>query len=272
MPPKTITPSFGASSFACPHCGALANQTWFVVRAERESQERRAWVADDEVYERVKKNAAGLEKEHQQLHQRFLEYVDRARTGAIFLWKMDKSTYDDYELTNVNVSRCFSCGEVTVWRHKAILFPISRYEVEPNADLPEHIRQDFEEARSILDLSPRGAAALLRLCIQKLCIHLGKPGKSIDADIASLVKDDGLDARIQRALDIVRVIGNESVHPGTIDMKDDRATAAKLFELVNRIAYDRITHPKEIDALYANLPKEKLEAIAKRDGSKTSTS
>ena len=180
---------------------------------------------------------------------------------------MASSTYDDYELVNIHVSKCFSCGEIAIWKFKSILHPVTRHEVEPNADLPEDIRQDFEEARTILDLSPRGAAALLRLCIQKLCMHLGKPGKSIDADIASLVKD-GLDGRVQRALDVVRVIGNESVHPGTIDMKDNREIAAKLFELVNHIAHDRITRPKEIDALYASLPREKLDGIAKRDSPK----
>jgi Domain of unknown function (DUF4145) len=125
-----------------------------------------------------------------------------------------------------------------------------------NADMDDDIRADFEEARTILDLSPRGAAALLRLCIQKLCNQLGKNGKDLNAEIASLVKD-GLDAEIQRALDIVRVVGNEAVHPGTMDLKDDRETAAKLFELVNLIAYDRITRPKTVQALFSGLPPPK---------------
>jgi len=34
---------------------------------------------------------------------------------------------------------------------------------------------------------------------------------------------------ILQSLDIVRVIGNESVHPGVIDLKDDRHTALRLF-------------------------------------------
>jgi uncharacterized protein DUF4145 len=134
--------------------------------------------------------------------------------------------------------------------------------------LPEDVRQDFEEARTVLDLSPRGAAALLRLSIQKLCKHLGESGKDINNDIGSLVAK-GLDARVQKMLDTVRVIGNESVHPGQIDMKDNREVAAALFQLVNRIAYDLITHPKEVDALYGTLPPSKLDGIAKRDGRKT---
>lgn len=76
---------------------------------------------------------------------------------------------------------------------------------------------------------------------------------------------------MQKALDFVRVIGNEAVHPGSIDLKDDRGTAASLSELVNRIAYDMITHPKEVDALYDTLPAEKKDAIAKRDAKATTT-
>jgi len=114
--------------------------------------------------------------------------------------------------------------------------------------MPDDTRADFDEARSVLDLSPRSAAALLRLCIQKLCKHR-LPGKDLNNDIAVLVKQ-GLDPLVQKALDIVRVVGNNAVHPGELDLKDDRATAAKLFELVNRIAQDLITHPKELQELF----------------------
>jgi hypothetical protein len=46
--------------------------------------------------------------------------------------------------------------------------------------------------------------------------------------------------------------------------------AATLFDLVNRIAYDTITHPKELAAMYEKLPASKREAIAKRDAAKKS--
>lgn len=38
-----------------------------------------------------------------------------------------------------------------------------------------------------------------------------------------------------------------------------------LFRLVNFIANKMISEPKEIDNIYVSLPKDKLEAIAKRD-------
>ncbi len=137
----------------------------------------------------------------------------------------------------------------------------------PNPDLPEDIRRDFEEARNIVNRSPRGAAALLRLCIQKLCAHLGEPGKNINQDIAALVQK-GLNPRIQKSLDIVRVVGNDAVHPGEIDLRDDPETAVHLARLVNFIADAMITQPKQIDTLYDSLPPGKKEQIEKRDGKK----
>ena len=106
---------------------------------------------------------------------------------------------------------------------------------------------------------------MLRLAIQTLCGHLGESGKNINSDIASLVKK-GLSPVIQKSLDVVRVIGNEAVHPGTLDLKDDRDTASKLFRLVNLIAEQMISHPKHVHAMYEELPESKKNEIEKRDG------
>ncbi|MCC0067157.1 MAG: DUF4145 domain-containing protein [Rhodovulum sp.] len=147
-----------------------------------------------------------------------------------------------------------------------MVYPVRGEAPLPNPDLPDDIRADYDEASTILELSPRGAAALLRLGIQKLCAHLlGEGGRSVDADIAALVKR-GLDARVQQALDVVRVVGNNAVHRGQIDLRDDRATAEKLFGLVNLIAEIEITQRKHIAEMYAALPEGALKAIEKRDG------
>jgi len=63
----------------------------------------------------------------------------------------------------------------------------------------------------------------------------------------------------------VRVIGNNAVHPGTIDLKDDRDTVNKLFRLVNFIAHKTITEPREVDEIYNGLPADKVAGINKRD-------
>lgn len=163
------------------------------------------------------------------------------------------------------LSQCSHCNDYTIWFHGNMIYPDTSVAPNPNPDLPAEIVNDYMEARAILARSPRGAAALFRLCIQKLCSFLGEPGKNLNTDIASLVKK-GLNPKIQKSLDVVRVIGNESVHPGTIDLRDQPETAIQLANLVNIIADAMITQPKMIDELYGKLPEAKREEIDRRDG------
>lgn len=167
-------------------------------------------------------------------------------------------------ISYLTYSQCKHCDNYVIWRNSKMIFPDTGGAPMPNNDLPEEIKADYEEARTILNKSPRGAAALLRLCIQKLCKDLGESGKDINKDIGNLVKK-GLPIKVQQSLDIVRVIGNDAVHPGQMDLKDDVETATKLFVLTNFIAEVMITQPKEVEKLFNSLPKNKLDGIADRD-------
>jgi hypothetical protein len=133
-----------------------------------------------------------------------------------------------------------------------------------HVDMPTDAREPFDEARAVVDKSPRAAAALLRLALQQIVIFLGEPGQDLNKDIGSLVQK-GLSVEVQQALDTVRVIGNESVHPGTIDMNDNADTAIALFSLVNFIVDQRISQPMRLEALYSTLPPAKLQGIEARD-------
>jgi Domain of unknown function (DUF4145) len=79
----------------------------------------------------------------------------------------------------------------------------------------------------------------------------------------------GLNPKIQKSLDIVRVIGNEAVHPGQIDLRDQPTTATQLCTLLNVIADAMITQPKIIESLYTALPETKLQQIEQRDKPKS---
>jgi len=134
----------------------------------------------------------------------------------------------------------------------------------PNVDLPDDCFGDYLEAREIMQRSPRAAAALLRLVIQKLCRHFGEPGRDVNQDIAALVRQ-GLPVTMQQALDSVRVIGNEAVHPGELDVRDNPEVVSVLFTIVNLIVEKMLTEPRKIAELYQALPPRKLDGIAQRD-------
>jgi hypothetical protein len=201
-------PSYKATAFNCPTCGAYANQNW----------------------------------------------------GSTF-HNINRSMTPIEELA---AALCAHCHNYSFWRKGNLLYPSNGIAPLPNDDLPDDIRDDYIEARSIVSASPRGAAALLRLAIQKLVKNLGEKGENLNTDISILVKK-GLPTKIWKSLDIVRVIGNNAVHPGQIDLKDNAELAQKLFVLVNLIADVMITQPKHIDELYEDIPEGQKEQIEKRD-------
>ncbi len=163
------------------------------------------------------------------------------------------------------MSVCANCHGIAHWRHGIMIWPRQVAAELPHEDMPSDCVADFEEARNISIVSPRGAAALLRLVVQKLMPHLGEQGENLNDDISSLVSK-GLPVPVQKALDACRVIGNNAVHPGEMALDDSPDIALELFRIVNFIVDDRIRRPKEIEALYDKLPPGARASIAKRDG------
>lgn len=256
---KYVSPSISETAFNCPHCGALAKQFWFHLYARENSSERPLPLYIEENKD-IKQFLSGDKDSDKEI----IEFLKKMTKYTPFVEFEKGGVYPQYRLQNLSMSKCFNCDDLAFWIADRIVFPKAGEAPEPNADLPAEIRADYLEASAILDLSPRGSAALVRLCIQKLCKHLGQGGENINADIKALVAA-GLDSRIQKALDAVRVIGNNAVHPGRMDLRDDRATAESLFRLLNLIAEKMISEPKHVDEVYALLPPGARAAIEARD-------
>lgn len=180
-------------------------------------------------------------------------------------WRSRNSYFNDNGPDNndLRIGRCQHCDEITLWIWDKMLFPETGNSPFPNAEMPESVKKLYIEAASIHTKSPRGAAALLRLAIQVLCEELGEDGKNINTDIGNLVSK-GLPNIVQQSLDVVRVTGNDAVHPGQIDT-DNVETVGQLFELINVIIEYMIALPKKVSGIYSNLPTNKLEGIDKRD-------
>ena len=66
-------------------------------------------------------------------------------------------------------------------------------------------------------------------------------------------------------LDSVRVIGNNAVHPGEIDLSDNTQLALSLLNFINLIVENQISQPKRIDEIYNSLPESNLKSIERRD-------
>ena len=122
-------------------------------------------------------------------------------------------------------SICNHCRDIAIWTNGEMVYPLTSTAPLPNSDMPDDIKNDYKEASDIVNRSPRSACVLLRLCIEKICDEQNAKGRDLNEKIGDLVKR-GLDESIQKALDAVRVIGGQAVHPLQMDLKDDIPTAS----------------------------------------------
>jgi hypothetical protein len=166
---------------------------------------------------------------------------------------------------DLRVCICKHCNKWSYWYKGRMVVPCEAPVPPAHIDMPQQCREDYDEARTIVVASPRAAAALLRLAVQKLMPVLGEKGRNINDDIGALVAK-GLPVQVQQALDVCRVIGNNAVHPGEIDINDTPEIAHSLFEMLNFIVEDRISRPKHIQLLYDKLPEAARKQIVERDG------
>jgi len=243
------TPHFKSSKFQCPHCRVVSQQRWF--DENNASSKVKSIITDS-----------------------FLDYrkrINHFAQGHIekFIGELDDNFSQQYRQfipSNFAIATCESCSDITIWVNKEIIYPKKTSIDAPNDDLSGDIKSLYNEAATIFIDSPKGSTALLRLALQMLLKQIGKEGKNINNDIKELVSE-GLSPKIQQALDLLRVVGNNAVHPGQINLDDNKDVALKLFHILNFTADELITKPKELGALYNDVvPENTIEHINQRDG------
>ena len=173
------------------------------------------------------------------------------------------------ELTS-SVSECSRCNQRSYWIKEKLAHPPQCSAPFAVKDMPEAVREYYNEAREVSVASPRAAAALLRLAAKKLCEHLGEYESNLNRAIGNLSKK-GLPESVIKSLDTVRIVGNEGgAHEGQIDLtgKDNREVVDKLFWLINFIIEKTITEPQEVEGMFASLPEDKKQGVETRDKKK----
>jgi hypothetical protein len=182
---KIVLPSVRETAFCCPHCDVFTTQYWYDAFAHQlESEKGLPFVLTSQTQEQRAKIVEGLDADNK---KEMIEYMDRVLSAMVHLESVS-SQYVRLSVLNLHLSKCFNCKKIALWVSDRLVFPPAKSGVVPNQDLPAEVIADFEEAREIVNASPRGAVALLRLCIQKLCDQLGEKGKTIDKNIAAFVQ------------------------------------------------------------------------------------
>lgn len=168
----------------------------------------------------------------------------------------------------VVTSRCHACTKTAIWIGLRMVHPQVPTALMPVTDMPDDVRRDYMEARAVFDTSARAAGALLRLAFVKLFPHIGVNKDDPNRAIAELVNAGLAQDLQQQALDLMRVLSNQTVHDGFVTQENQPATVSFLFWLLNYLVEQMISKPKQIRAAYASLPQDKRDGIAKRDAKK----
>lgn len=133
------------------------------------------------------------------------------------------------------------------------------------ANLDSSIRQDYDEARRVLDSSPQAAAALARRCLQqvlreKLKVKEGRLEEEIDQ---ACHKDD-LSKPARSALDHVRKLGNWAAHPAKdcadVLIRVTPSEATYTLRALEMCFHDLYIAPTEIAAMEESIRMKKAGA------------
>lgn len=161
-------------------------------------------------------------------------------------------------------TRCVRCEQTVIWRDDEMMYPAGRIGPRASSDMPADALKLYEEARAVGGQSPRSAAALLRLATEVLVNGLDPAAGTLYQKIGRL-QERGLAQQIVDALDVLRVIGNNAVHPGEIVMSEQPETVGALFAVLNHVVTEVVTKEREIRQLKKLLPEDARAAIERRD-------
>lgn len=233
---KYVAPEFGLEAFNCAVCGAFSHQRWHAIGEESLNNSYYVNKFEADTLNFIKQ---GLVK----------QYANHTKVKYI-----------------LSLSRCYHCQEVSIWVGSNLVYPNATTVGSPNFDMPGDIQALYNEARSIANLSSKSAAALLRLALEKLLIHVGAKIGSIDVMIQDLISKEVISASgsVRKALDSLRLIGNAGVHPTGINLDEDPKAALALFKVINFVVEKLITEEKEMEEIYALVPEDKRKSLDSR--------
>lgn len=190
-----------------------------------------------------------------------------AHCGVLAFQNWQDVLHDRTYFNDLDVAFCQNCENYSLWKDRTMIFPKKLIAPLPHEDMPVSVKELYEEARNISNDSPRAAAALLRVSLEKLTTDLGETEGTLNTRIGNLRKK-GLPQKAIQSLDVVRIFANEGgSHAGEIDLsgKDNKEIVNKLFKLTNFIVEKTITENREIDEIYGTIPENKRDGIDKRD-------
>jgi hypothetical protein len=128
---------------------------------------------------------------------------------------------------SVTYMTCPACSDAIIYLHGGhssadqeigpyLAYPGTTGRSPAPSEVPEYIAEDYHEACSVVDASPKASAALSRRCLQLVLRENGFAQKDLAPAIQALLDSKTLPSALADNVDAIRNIGNFAAHP----MKD----------------------------------------------------
>ena len=177
--------------------------------------------------------------------------------------EMDYKVPVDFMPTNIWQGKCLACEQYIIINGFSVVYPEESNAPPIKMETPHSIKEIATEARMVHSQSPRASSALLRLALEMLLQNVLENNNKLNDNI-SILLERGIEDDLRRALEVIRIFGNEGVHPGTINLNDDEQSSIKLFNVFNYIVTRFIVEKGMIKEMYGIIPEEKREKIEEK--------
>jgi hypothetical protein len=224
-----IAPRLGEESFSCPHCNTVAHQDWYSLFLKPENAAEVRVLTPEAIRqgEAQRDNIKEIDQFIERLKKTQLTYEYQKHPHPLKV-----------KMANMHISNCHSCNGFSLWVGGLLVFPTR---IDKTQELVE---EDLEEAAAILNKFPRGATALMRVCIQKLVPLLEDNGKELNQRVSSLVRK-GLEMEIQQAMDVLEVLRSDSAQLNPLESQADRETALRFLDSLKEVLERRMSHNRD---------------------------
>src|SRR5690349_1940590 len=106
-----VVPKLGAESFTCPHCGAIAQQSWYELYIDGFGRGSRPFVFTRELVLALDPS----EIREDEAKERVQKFQERFKKNEITYDVHADNSYLNTALVNAYVSLCYSCNAFTFW-------------------------------------------------------------------------------------------------------------------------------------------------------------
>jgi hypothetical protein len=229
-----IEPRLGAETFSCPHCKTVAHQDWHSLFLRPENAAEVRVLTPETVSADTLKQGEAQQDNIKEIDR----FVARLRQNELTYQYQKHPQPLKVRMANLHISNCHSCNGFALWVGGLLVFP-TRVD-----KAPELVEEDAEEAADILKKFPRGATALMRVCIQKLVPLLEDKGKALNQRVSSLVRK-GLEVEIQQATEVLQVLRSDPLQPSQLESQADKETALRFLDSLQEVLERRMSYNQD---------------------------